>query len=61
MTAKQIIRFNNERQKVLSYAQELIKQETNKEKINQIYKLAMFIQKNTSFKYFETTNQESQQ
>ena len=60
MTAKQILIFNNKRDKVLGFAQELINKEKDQEKIKKIYELALFIQKNTSFKYIETINQESQ-
>ncbi len=60
MTELSIKKYNNKRDKVLGFAQELIKLETDKQKIKKIYELAMFIQKNTSFKYIETINQESQ-
>lgn len=58
MTDKQILRFNNKIDKVLGFAQELIRQEKDKEKIKKIYELAIFIQKNISYKYIETVNQE---
>ena len=60
MTELSIKKYNNKRDRVLGFAQELIKLETDKQKIKKIYELAMFIQKNTSFKYIETINQESQ-
>jgi hypothetical protein len=58
MTELAIKKYNNKRDKVLSFAQELINQEKDKEKIKKIYELAIFIQKNTSFKYIETINNE---
>lgn len=53
MTELTIKKYNNKRDKVLGFAQELINQEKDKEKIKKIYELALFIQKNTSFKYIE--------
>jgi hypothetical protein len=58
MTELAIKKYNNKRDKVLGFAQELINQEKDKEKIKKIYELAIFIQKNTSFKYIETINNE---
>ena len=58
MTELAIKKYNNKRDKVLGFAQELINQEKDKEKIKKIYELAIFIQKNTSFKYNETINNE---
>lgn len=53
MTELAIKKYNNKRDKVLGFAQELINQEKDKKKIKKIYELALFIQKNTSFKYIE--------
>jgi hypothetical protein len=58
MTELAIKKYNNKRDKVLGFAQDLINQEKDKEKIKKIYELAIFIQKNTSFKYIETINNE---
>jgi hypothetical protein len=53
MTELAIKKYNNKREKILGFAQELINKENDQEKIKKIYELALFIQKNTSFKYTE--------
>ena len=58
MTELAIKKYNNKREKILGFAQELINKENDKEKVKKIYELALFIQKNTSFKYIETINNE---
>jgi hypothetical protein len=42
-----IKKYNNKREKILGFAQELINKENDQEKIKKIYELALFIQKNT--------------
>jgi len=53
MTELAIKKSNNKREKILGFAQELINKENDQEKVKKIYELALFIQKNTNFKYTE--------
>jgi len=53
MTELAIKKYNNKREKILGFVQELINKENDQEKIKKIYELALFIQKITSFKYTE--------